>query len=253
MNRIDLANRVAVITGGSSGIGFATARRMLESGATVVLWDVNGPGIESARAKLAESTGRSGVRGEVVDITDEIALNAATRRVLADLGRIDILVNSAGIAGAFHPVVEFPADAWRKVIEVNLVGTFLCCKAVVPSMQKHDYGRIVNLSSTAGKDGNAFVSPYGASKAGVIAFTKSLGKELARTNIRVNCLTPAMIATELASTMTPERIKTAVERIPMGRPGRPEEVAALIAWMSSEECSFSTGAAFDISGGRSTY
>ena len=139
------------------------------------------------------------------------------------------------------------------MVEINLTGTFICCKAVVPIMQKNDYGRIVNLSSTAGKDGNALVAPYSAAKAGVLALTKSLGKELAGTGIRVNCVTPAMIATELADTMSPERIATALSRIPMGRAGKPEEVAALITWMSSEECSFSTGAAFDISGGRSTY
>jgi 3-oxoacyl-[acyl-carrier protein] reductase len=247
VNRIDLAGRIAVVTGGSSGIGFATATRMAVSGATVVLWDVNAQGIESARAKLP------GADGHAVDITDERAVMAAAERTLADHGRIDILVNSAGIAGDLRPVVEFPAGAWRRVIEVNLVGTFLCCKAVVPSMQQRDYGRIVNLSSTAGKDGNAFVSAYAASKAGVMAFTKSLGKELATTGIRVNCLTPAMIETELVKQMTPQRIETALARIPMGRAGRPEEVAAMICWMASDECSFTTGATFDISGGRSTY
>jgi len=247
MNAIDLTDRRAIITGGASGIGFATALRMAESGATVILWDMSERALETARSRLP------GVRTDVVDITDEAAVVAATRRVTASLGHIDILVNSAGIAGERHPVAEFPAAAWRRVIEVNLVGTFLCCKAVVPTMQEHGYGRIVNLSSTGGKDGNPFVSPYGASKAGVMAFTKSLAKELAMTDIRVNCVTPALIDTELIATMGPERTRAALDKIPMGRPGRPEEVAALIAWMASEECSFSTGAAFDISGGRSTY
>ena len=247
MNKIDLAQRVAVVTGGASGIGFATAKRMAESGALIALWDVNEAAIASACARIP------GARGSMVDVTDESAVMKARDTVLADFGRIDILVCSAGIAGERHPVWEFPAAAWRKVIEVNLVGLFLCCKAVVPAMRKNDYGRIVNLSSTGGKDGNPLVSPYGASKAGVMAFTKSLAKELANTGIRVNCVTPALIATELIDTMGPERTKAALDKIPMGRPGKPEEVAALIAWMASEECSFSTGAAFDISGGRSTY
>lgn len=247
MNSIDLAHRVAIITGGSSGIGLATARRLAESGAAIALWDVNPASLDKARA------GIPGARSYAVDVTDEAAVMQARDAVLRDFGQIDILVCSAGIAGERHPVWEFPADAWRKVIEVNLVGLFLCCKAVVPSMREKNYGRIVNLSSTGGKDGNPFVSPYGASKAGVMAFTKSLAKELAHTEIRVNCVTPALIATELIDSMGPERTKAALDKIPMGRPGTPEEVAGLIAWMASEECSFSTGAAFDISGGRSTY
>lgn len=247
MNNIDLAGRRAVITGGSSGIGFATAQRMADSGASVLLWDINQKGLDAACAKLP------GARGYRVDITNEDDVMRTTGKVLTDAGRVDILVNSAGIAGERHPVTEFPLAAWKLVIEINLVGTFLCCKAVVPSMQKNNYGRIVNISSTGGKDGNPLVSAYGASKAGVMAFTKSLAKELATTEIRVNCVTPAMIATEMADTMGAERRKAALDKIPMGRPGRPDEVAALIAWMASEECSFSTGAAFDISGGRSTY
>lgn len=247
MNSIDLAGRVAVITGGSSGIGFATAQRMAASGARILLWDVNEDGLEKACDKLP------GARGHRVDVVDEDAVTRATGWAVAEAGRIDILVNSAGIAGERHPLTEFPLAAWRRVVEVNLTGTFLCCKAVVPVMQKNDYGRVVNLSSTAGKDGNALVAPYSAAKAAVIALTKSLGKELAGTGIRVNCVTPAMIATELANTMSAERIATALSRIPMGRAGRPEEVAAMIAWLASEECSFSTAATFDLSGGRSTY
>lgn len=247
MNKIDLAGRVAVISGGSSGIGFATARRMAESGATILLWDINQAGLDRACSQLP------GARSYRVDVTDEDAVTRAARQSAADAGRIDILVNSAGIAGELHPLAEFPLAAWQRVIDINLTGTFICCKAVVPIMQNGDYGRIVNLSSTAGKDGNALVAPYSAAKAAVMALTKSLGKELARTGIRVNCVTPAMIATELADTMSPERIATAVSRIPMGRAGKPEEVAAMIAWLASEDCSFSTGATFDISGGRSTY
>jgi len=247
MNRIDLAGKRAVVTGGSSGIGFATAQRFAESGAAVLLWDIDQAGLDASQARLP------GARGYTVDITDEDAVAAAVRDVVADVGGIDILVNSAGVAGEQHPVTDFPLAAWKRVLEINLTGTFICCKAVVPVMQRADYGRIVNLASTAGKDGNALVAAYSASKAAVIALTKSLGKELALTGIRVNCVTPAMIATELVNTMGPERIKTALARIPMGRAGRPEEVAALIAWLASDECSFSTGANFDISGGRSTY
>ena len=247
MNRIDLGGRVAVITGGSSGIGFAAAQRMAGSGATVALWDIDEARLARAVQQLPEA------RAYRVDITQEGAVARAAHDTARDMGSIDILVNSAGIAGEQHPVMEFPLAAWQRVMDVNLTGTFLCCKAVVPIMQRANYGRIVNMGSTAGKDGNATVSAYSASKAAVMALTKSLGKELAGTGIRVNCVTPAMIETELVSTMSPERIRTAVSRIPMGRAGKPEEVAALIAWLSSEECSFSTGAVFDISGGRSTY
>jgi 3-oxoacyl-[acyl-carrier protein] reductase len=247
MNHIDLGGRRAVITGGSSGIGFAAAQRFVESGATVALWDIHEAGLAQAARKLV------GVSTYCVDITNEDAVSRVTQQTASDLGSIDILVNSAGIAGEQHPVTEFPLLAWQRIIDINLTGTFICCKAVVPVMRRFDYGRIVNMSSTAGKDGNATVSAYSASKAGVMALTKSLGKELAGTGIRVNCVTPAMIETELVSTMSPERIRTALSRIPMGRAGKPEEVAAMIAWLASEDCSFSTGGVFDISGGRSTY
>ena len=247
MNRIDLRGRRAVITGGSSGIGFATAARFVESGAAVALWDIDDASLARATQKLPNA------RTYRVDITNEDAVVRIAQQTASDLGGIDILVNSAGIAGEQHPVSAFPLAAWQRVIDINLTGTFICCKAVVPIMHRADYGRIVNMSSTAGKDGNAMVSAYSASKAAVMALTKSLGKELAGTGIRVNCITPAMIETELVATMTPERIKTALSRIPMGRAGKPEEVAALIAWLASEDCSFSTGATFDISGGRSTY
>lgn len=247
MNAIDLRGRRAVITGGSSGIGFAAATRFVDSGAIVALWDV-----DERRLAQAKDTLR-GVHGYTVDITDERAVERAARQTAADLGGIDILVNSAGIAGPQRNVVDLTLNEWRRVIDVNLTGTFLCCKWVVPAMHRGGYGRIVNLSSTAGKDGNATVSAYSASKAGVIALTKALAKELATSDIRVNCVSPAITETELMATMTPERIKTALSRIPMGRAGKPAEVAGLIAWLASEECSFSTGATFDISGGRSTY
>lgn len=247
MNAIDLRGRRAVITGGSSGIGFATATRFVASGAAVALWDIDERRLAQARDTLP------GARVYALDITDERAVERAAGQTAADLGGVDILVNSAGIAGPQRNVVDLALDEWRRVVDVNLTGTFLCCKWVVPAMRRADYGRIVNLSSTAGKDGNATVSAYSAAKAGVMAFTKSLAKELAGTGIRVNCVTPAITETELMATMTPERIKTALSRIPMGRAGKPSEVAGLIAWLASEECSFSTGATFDISGGRSTY
>lgn len=245
MNHIDLNGHVAVITGGSSGIGLATAARMLTSGASVVVWDLD--------ERLFHAAGLVGAGFQRVDITDADAVRQAARQTLEQRGQIDILVNSAGIAGDHRSVRDYPAANWRRVIEVNLVGTFLCCQAVLETMQQRDYGRIVNLSSTGGKEGNPFVSAYGASKAGVIALTKSLAKELAETGIRVNCVTPAAIGTALFNDLPPERRRASFAKIPMGRVGLPDEVAALIAWMASPECSFSTGAAFDISGGRSTY
>jgi len=235
MNQIDLANRIAVITGGTGGIGHVTAERMRRSGATVVLWD------------LDPAAGQ-------VDVTDEATVARATAEVISKHGRIDILVNAAGITSQRTAVVDFPLDLWRRIVDINLTGTFLCCRAVVPHMVAAGYGRIVNLASVAGKEGNPYSAAYSAAKAGVISLTKSLGKELAATEIRVNCIAPAIIATKnLFHDMPEEMRRTWVSRVPMGRPGRPEEAAAMIAWLASEECSFSTGAAFDLSGGRATY
>jgi NAD(P)-dependent dehydrogenase (short-subunit alcohol dehydrogenase family) len=235
MNQIDLAHRVAVITGGLGGIGHVTAERMRRSGATVVLWDLDP------------------VAGQV-DVTDEASVARATAEVVSKYGRIDILVNAAGVTSQRTAVVDFPLDLWRRIVDINLTGTFLCCRAVVPHMQKAGYGRIVNLASVAGKEGNPYSAAYSAAKAGVISLTKSLGKELAATEIRVNCIAPAIIATKnLFFDMPEEMRRTWVSRVPMGRPGLPEEAAAMIAWLASEECSFSTGAAFDLSGGRATY
>ncbi len=248
MNRIDLGKRIAVITGGSGGIGLAVADRMLQSGATVVLWDLD-------RATLDKAIeGRARTTGIKVDVTDLATIESATTQVIAEFGRIDILVNAAGITSRRTAVVDFTPELWRKIVEINLTGTFLCCRAVVPHMQKANYGRIVNLGSVAGKEGNPFSSAYSAAKAGVHSLTKSLAKELATTGIRVNCVAPAIIATKnLFYDMPEEQRKIWVSRVPMGRPGQPEEVAAMIAWLASEECSFSTGAAFDLSGGRATY
>ena len=248
MNQIDLANRVAVITGGSGGIGLVTAQRMHQSGATVVLWDLDAGALHTAQAALPDASIAQ------LDVTDEAAVAHCTAETIAKHHRIDILVNAAGITSQRTAVVDFPLDLWRRIVEVNLTGTFLCCRAVVPHMQAAGYGRIVNLASVAGKEGNPYSAAYSAAKAGVISLTKSLGKELAATEIRVNCVAPAIIATQhLFHDMPEAQQRTWVSRVPMGRPGQPEEVAAMIAWLASEECSFSTGAAFDLSGGRATY
>ena len=245
MNRIDLDKRVAVITGGARGIGFATAERLTASGARAALWDLDGA--ETASKRLA------GALGCAVDVTDAASVAAALAETERRLGPVDILVTSAGITGPNTTVSEYTPDAWRKVIEVDLTGVFLCCRAVVPGMQRRNYGRIVNIASIAGKEGNPNASAYSAAKAGVIALTKSLGKELARSDIRVNCVTPAAVKTEMFAQMTQQHIDYMLSKIPMGRFGLVEEIAAMIAWLASEECSFTTGGVFDLSGGRATY
>jgi 3-oxoacyl-[acyl-carrier protein] reductase len=245
MNEIDLRNRVAVITGGTRGIGYAIAERCARSGAKIALWDLEGAENAAGRIK--------GAAGFKLDVTDATAVADAVQATERRLGPIDILVASAGITGPNVSVADYPVDAWRKVIEINLNGVFLCNRAVAPGMAKRNYGRIVNIASIAGKEGNPNAAAYSASKAGVIALTKSLGKELATTGVRVNCVAPAVVKTELFAQMTEEHIKFMLSKVPMGRFGTVEEVAALVAWLCSEECSFSTGAAFDLSGGRATY
>ncbi|GGF04195.1 oxidoreductase [Aliidongia dinghuensis] len=235
MNRIDLDGRIALITGGCGGIGQAVRRRFLESGATTVTWD------------LAEEA------DDRIDVTDEAAVAAGMDRLLGRFGRLDILVNAAGITGPTVPIEHYTLAQWRRTIDVNLTSTFLSCRAAVAPMRRQNTGRIVNLASIAGKEGNAQMTGYSAAKAGVIALTKALGKELAGTEIRVNALAPAVIATELTKQMSPETYAAVMAKIPVGRAGRPEEVAAMIAWLASDECSFSTGATFDLSGGRATY
>jgi 3-oxoacyl-[acyl-carrier protein] reductase len=245
MNQIDLKNRVAAITGGARGIGLAVAERFQRSGAKVALWDLD--------AAQAAAQRIEGAIGCTADVTDEKSVTAALAETERRLGPVDILVASAGIAGPNATVADYPVDAWRKVIEVDLNGVFLCCRAVVPGMVKRSYGRIVNIASIAGKEGNPNAAPYSAAKAGVIALTKSLGKELAQTGVRVNCVTPAAVKTAIFDQITEQHIQYMLSKIPMGRFGTVEEIAAMIAWLASEECSFSTGGVFDLSGGRATY
>jgi len=234
MNRIDLRGRAAIVTGGAQGIGAAIVARMEASGANVRIWDI--------AAKKGP-----------VDASDPAAVERATTTALADLGRIDVLVNNAGIAGLNSPTVEYPVDEWERVLKVNLTSQFLCCRAVAPHMVRQKYGRIVNIASIAGKEGNPNAVAYSASKAGVIALTKSLGKELAQTGVLVNCVTPAAAKTAIFDQMTKQHIDYMLSKIPMSRFVAVEEIAALVCWLASEDCSFSTGAVFDISGGRGTY
>jgi 2-dehydro-3-deoxy-L-rhamnonate dehydrogenase (NAD+) len=250
MNQLDLTHRVAVVTGAARGIGYAAARRALQSGAVVSVWDVDGEKAESARRELSAL---GIVTAEQVEITDAASVHAAASGTLAKHGHIDILVNNAGISGGNGLTWELDPDAWRRVVEVNLVGCFLACRAVIPHMLAAGYGRIVNVASVAGKEGNPNASHYSASKAGLIGFTKSLGKELASRNILANCITPAAAKTDIFAQMRQEHIDYMLSRIPMGRFVEVEEIAALICWLASEDCSFSTGAVFDISGGRATY
>ena len=233
MNRFDFAGRTAVVTGGAQGIGAAIAKRLQASGAKVAIWDLEG----SPR----------------VDVADQTSIESAVKRSMAELGRIDVLINNAGIAGPSMPVVEYPVSEWQRVIDIDLNGPFLCCRAVVPHMVKAGYGRIVNIASIAGKEGNPNAAAYAAAKGGLIAFTKALGKELAQSGVLVNCVTPAAAQTAILEQVTAEFAKYMLSKIPMGRFVKVEEIAALVCWLASEDCAFSTGAVFDISGGRATY
>jgi 3-oxoacyl-[acyl-carrier protein] reductase len=233
MNRLDFSGRTAIVTGGAQGIGAAIVKRLQASGAKVIIWDLDGV--------------------PKVDVSKLDSVQAATERALKELGRIDVLVNNAGIAGMTKPVVEYPVEEWRRVIDIDLTGPFLCARAVVPHMVKAGYGRIVNIASIAGKEGNPNAAAYGAAKGGLIAFTKSLGKELAQSGVLVNCVTPAAAQTAILEQVTPEFAKFMLSKIPMGRFVKVEEIAALACWLASEDCSFSTGGVFDISGGRATY
>ena len=234
MNQLDFKGRTAIVTGGATGIGAAIVKRLASSGATVRVWDISS-------------------KADAVDVADAAAVERATAKAVAELGKIDVFVNNAGIAGMTKPVVEYPVDEWQRVIDIDLTGPFLCCRAVVPAMVKAGYGRIVNLASIAGKEGNANAAAYAAAKGGLIAFTKALGKELALSGVLVNCVAPAAAQTAILDQVTPEFAKFMLSKIPMGRFVRVDEIAALVCWLASEDCSFSTGGVFDISGGRATY
>jgi 2-dehydro-3-deoxy-L-rhamnonate dehydrogenase (NAD+) len=248
MNQLDFDSRVAVVTGGASGIGFAVAQRLAARGAALALWDRDQTALTRAASLLPRPA-----HAEALDVADAGAVARAAEATAAAFGRIDVLVCSAGITGPNATTWEYPIDAWKSVIDVNLNGVFYCNRAVVPVMLRNDYGRIVNIASVAGKEGNPNAPAYSTSKAGVIGLTKSLGKELAKTAIRVNCVTPAAVRTAIFDQMTPQHIDFMLSKIPMGRFGTGEEIAALVCWLASEECSFSTAAVFDASGGRATY
>lgn len=233
MNALDFKGRTAIVTGGAAGIGAAIVRRFESSGAKVRVWDVAGP--------------------DPVDVTDAASVERATAKAVADLGKIDVFVNNAGIAGQNAPTVDYPVAEWERVLRINLTSQFLCCRAVAPHMVRARYGRIVNIASVAGKEGNPNAVAYSASKAGVISLTKSLGKELAQTGVLVNCVTPAAAKTAIFDQMTEQHINYMLSKIPMNRFVNVDEIAALVCWLASEDCSFSTGGVFDISGGRATY
>ena len=251
MNQLDLKGRHAVITGGASGIGFAIAQRMLASGASVTLWDRDDAAMKTATTSLG-ALSPDAVRAVSVDVTNQASVQSAVQQTLK-LGNIDILVNSAGITGPNVKLWDYSLADWEQVMAINLNGVFLCCREVVPHMRTRNYGRVVNIASVAGKEGNPNASAYSASKAAVIALTKSLGKEMADTGVRVNCVTPAAVKTAMFYQMTPEHIAFMLSKIPMARFGTVEEIAAMVTWLCTEDCSFSTGAVFDLSGGRSTY
>lgn len=248
MNQIDLNKRAAIVTGGAQGIGLAIVKRMLASGASVRIWDRDQKLLQQTLSALSGP-----VSGDAVDVADEKSVAQGTAAAIAALGKIDILVNNAGIAGANAPTVSYPVEEWERVLRINLTGQFLCCRAIAPHMVKQKYGRIVNIASVAGKEGNPNAVAYSASKAGVISLTKSLGKELAKDGVSVNCITPAAAKTAIFDQMSEEHINYMLAKIPMGRFVLVEEVAALACWLASEDCSFTTAGVFDISGGRATY
>jgi len=249
MNNLDLKNRVAIITGGAQGFGLAISKRIIQSGGKVVIWDIDKAAAESALKEINSNN----LSYKIVDATNYNEIEKAVKESETKLGKIDIFINNAGITGMNAKVWDYPLDEWKKVIELDLNSTFYCCKAVVPHMIKNNYGRIVNISSIAGKEGNPNASAYSTAKAGVIGFTKSLGKELADKNIAVNCITPAAAKTRIFDQMTQEHIDYMLSKIPRNRFAKVDELASLVCWLSSEENSFTTAAVFDLSGGRATY
>lgn len=249
MNQLDFKDRTAIVTGGATGIGLAIVKRLLASGAKVRIWDRDAQTLQQTLTALANP----GASGANVDVSDAQSVAKATEDAAATLGKIDVLVNNAGIAGINTPVIDYPVDEWERVLKVNLTGPFLCCRAVAPHMVKNKYGRIVNIASVAGKEGNPNAVAYSAAKAGVISLTKSLGKELAQTGVLVNCVTPAAAKTAIFDQMTEQHINYMLSKIPMNRFVQVDEIAALVGWLASQDCSFSTAGVFDISGGRATY
>ena len=249
MIKFDIENRIAVVTGGAQGFGLAITERFIESGAKVVIWDID----ENEAKKALEKVNSKNLSYQIVDVSNFNKINEKLTEIESSHGKIDIFINNAGVAGMNTTVAEYPIEEWNKVINLNLNAVFYCCKAVVPFMEKNNYGRIVNIASIAGKEGNPNASAYSTSKAGVIGLTKSLGKELAQKNIAVNCVTPAAAKTRIFDQMTEEHINYMLSKIPRNKFAKVEELASLVTWLSSEENSFSTAAVFDLSGGRATY
>ena len=249
MIKYDLKNRVAIVTGGAQGFGLAITERFIDSGAKVIIWDID----EKEAKKALEKVNSKNLSYKIIDVSDFDEINKKLNEVQNDHGKIDIFINNAGVAGMNTTVAKYPIEEWNNVINLNLNAVFYTCKAVVPFMEKNNYGRIVNIASIAGKEGNPNASAYSTSKAGVIGLTKSLGKELAQKNIAVNCVTPAAAKTRIFDQMTEEHINYMLSKIPRNKFAKVEELASLVTWLSSEENSFSTAAVFDLSGGRATY
>ncbi len=249
MNKYNFSKRIAIVTGGAQGFGLAITKRIIQSGGKVIVWDIDKEAIEKAQKEINSDD----FNFRIVDVTNFDIVKSSIKEIEEQFGKIDIFVNNAGITGMNAKVWDYPIDEWKKVIELNLNSTFYCCKAIVPHMVKNNYGRIVNIASIAGKEGNPNASAYSTSKAGVIGLTKSLGKELADKNIAVNCITPAAAKTRIFDQMTEEHINYMLSKIPRNRFAKIDELASLVCWLVSEENSFSTAAVFDLSGGRATY
>ncbi len=249
MNKYNFANRIAIVTGGAQGFGYAISKRIIDSGGKVIIWDIDKYAIDKAKKEINSNNFHS----QEVDIIDFRNIEKAINDIETKFGKIDIFVNNAGMTGMNAKVWEYPIDEWKKVIDLNLNATFYCCRAIIPHMIKNNYGRIINIASIAGKEGNPNASAYSTSKAGVIGLTKSLGKELADKNIAVNCVTPAAAKTRIFDQMTEEHINYMLSKIPRNRFAKVDELASLVCWLASDENSFSTAAVFDLSGGRATY